>query len=59
VATRLPIGLVREGGWGDTSVIVAGRPMTEVFTGQHFDGGTLRLSQLLGRYPVALLIPSE
>ena len=59
VATRLPIGLVREGGWGDTSVIVAGRPMTDVFTGQHFDGGTLRLSQLLGRYPVALLIPSE
>jgi len=59
VATRLPIGLVRGDGWGDTSVIVAGRPMTDVFTGQHFDGGTLRLSELLERYPVALLVPSE
>jgi (1->4)-alpha-D-glucan 1-alpha-D-glucosylmutase len=59
VATRLPIGLAREGGWGDTSVIVAGRPVTDVFTGQHFDGGTLRLSELLERYPVALLVPSE
>ena len=59
VATRLPIGLARRGGWGDTSVIVAGRPVTEVFTGQHFDGGTLRLSVLLERYPVALLVPSE
>ena len=59
VATRLPIGLVRHGGWGDTSVIVAGRPMTDVFTGRHFDGGTLRLSEVLERYPVALLVPSE
>ncbi len=59
VATRLPIGLVRHGGWGDTSVIVAGRPVTDVFTGQHFDGGTLRLSEVLERYPVALLVPSE
>ena len=59
VATRLPIGLVRHGGWGDTSVIVAGRPVTDVFTGRHFDGGTLRLSEVLERYPVALLVPSE
>ena len=59
VATRLPIGLVRHGGWGATSVIVAGRPVTDVFTGRHFDGGTLRLSEVLERYPVALLVPSE
>ncbi|QNE47268.1 malto-oligosyltrehalose synthase [Glaciihabitans sp. INWT7] len=59
IATRLPIGLDREGGWGDTSVIVAGRPVTDVFTGRQFEGGTLLLSEALERYPVALLVPSE
>ncbi len=59
IATRLPIGLDREGGWGDTSVIVAGRPVTDVFTGRQFEGGTLLLSEVLERYPVALLVPSE
>jgi (1->4)-alpha-D-glucan 1-alpha-D-glucosylmutase len=59
IATRLPIGLARAGGWGDTSVIVAGRPVTDVFTGRQFEGGTLLLSELLERYPVALLVPSE
>jgi (1->4)-alpha-D-glucan 1-alpha-D-glucosylmutase len=59
VATRLPVGLAREGGWGDTSVIVAGRPVTDVFTGREFEGGTLLLSEVLERYPVALLVPSE
>ena len=59
VATRLPVGLARAGGWGDTTVIVAGRPVTDVFTGRTFEGGTLLLSEVLERYPVALLIPNE
>ncbi|MHC5795730.1 malto-oligosyltrehalose synthase [Lacisediminihabitans sp. FW035] len=59
LATRLPIGLTRAGGWGDTSVIVAGRPVTDLFTGRQFEGGTLLLSEVLERYPVALLVPSE
>ena len=59
IATRLPVRLARAGGWGDTSVIVAGRPVTDAFTGRQFEGGTLLLSEVLGRYPVALLIPSE
>ena len=59
VATRLPVGLARGGGWGDTSVIVARRPVTDVFTGRTFGGGTVLLSEVLERYPVALLIPSE
>ena len=59
LATRLPIGLARAGGWGDTSVIVAGHPVTDVFTGRSFEGGTLRLSEVFERYPVALLIPNE
>ena len=59
VATRLPIGLARSGGWGDTSIIVAGRPLVDILTGRAFDGGSLLLSEVLERYPVALLIPSE
>lgn len=59
VATRLPIGLARSGGWGDTSIIVAGRPLVDILTGRVFDGGSLLLSAVLERYPVALLIPSE
>ena len=59
VATRLPVGLARGGGWGDTSVIIARRPVTDVFTGRTFGGGTVLLSEVLERYPVALLIPSE
>ena len=59
LATRLPIGLAHADGWGDTFVIVAGRPVTDVFTGRHFEGGTLLLSEVLERYPVALLVPSE
>ena len=59
VATRLPVGLARGGSWGDTSVIIARRPVTDVFTGRTFGGGTVLLSEVLERYPVALLIPSE
>ncbi|MBG6107143.1 malto-oligosyltrehalose synthase [Frigoribacterium sp. CG_9.8] len=59
VATRLPIGLARNGGWGDTSLIVPGRRVTDVFTGRIFDSNTLLLSELLARYPVALLVPSD
>jgi (1->4)-alpha-D-glucan 1-alpha-D-glucosylmutase len=57
VATRLPVGLERAGGWGDTSIIIAGRPVTDVLTGAEFDGGTMPLASLLSKYPVALLVP--
>jgi (1->4)-alpha-D-glucan 1-alpha-D-glucosylmutase len=59
VATRLPVGLERAGGWGDTSIIVAGRPLVDVLTGREFEGGSLPLGEVFTRYPVALLIPSE
>jgi len=58
VATRLPVGLDRAGGWGDTTVILAGRPVVDVISGREFDGGTIALSELLDRYPVALLVPT-
>jgi len=59
VATRLPVGLYRAGGWGDTTVILAGRPVVDVITGRVFGGGTIALSDLLARYPVALLVPTD
>ena len=58
VATRLPVGLAASGGWGDTTIVLAGRPVTDVITGRRFDGGTLALADLLDRYPVALLVPT-
>jgi (1->4)-alpha-D-glucan 1-alpha-D-glucosylmutase len=58
VATRLPVRLAARGGWGDTVL-----PLPEGTTDWHdvitdtaVDGAAPRLGQLLGRYPVALLV---
>ncbi len=59
VATRLPLGLAAAGGWSDTSIVVAGRTLVDVITGRTIEGGTVTLSDLLNRYPVALLAPLE
>ena len=59
VATRLPLGLRRRGGWDDTSIELAGRPVTDLISDRRFDGGTLRLAELLDQYPVALLVPTD
>ncbi len=59
VATRLPLGLADAGGWGDTTIVLAGRRVVDVLTRREFDGGVLPLAGLLDRYPVALLIPAE
>ncbi|HEX2316626.1 MAG TPA: malto-oligosyltrehalose synthase [Thermomonospora sp.] len=56
VATRLPVGLERRGGWGDTALDLDGT-WRDVLTGAvHHD---LRLAGLLSRLPVALLVPGE
>jgi (1->4)-alpha-D-glucan 1-alpha-D-glucosylmutase len=57
VATRLPIGLERAGGWRDTVLpLPVGRgPWTDVLTGREHSGRT-ELGGLLARYPVALLV---
>jgi (1->4)-alpha-D-glucan 1-alpha-D-glucosylmutase len=52
VATRLPVGLA-ERGWGDTELVLPAGTWTEVLTGQQ---ASPRLSELLGTYPVALLV---
>ncbi|MFC6619252.1 malto-oligosyltrehalose synthase [Deinococcus radiophilus] len=54
VATRLPVGLARQGGWGDTALILPEGEYEEVLTHRPF-GGTVLLRDLLDHYPVALL----
>ncbi|MBW4040688.1 MAG: malto-oligosyltrehalose synthase [Acidobacteria bacterium] len=56
LATRLPVRLAEHGGWGDTTVDVGSAPVIDVLTGREFQGGELRVSDLLEHYPVALLI---
>jgi (1->4)-alpha-D-glucan 1-alpha-D-glucosylmutase len=55
VATRLPVGLERRGGWGETTFPLASGTWTDALTGQGFDGDDVRLADLLATYPVALL----
>jgi (1->4)-alpha-D-glucan 1-alpha-D-glucosylmutase len=56
VATRLPVGLSRHGGWGDTALSLDGHSWTEVFTNTSYGGNRLAVSELLYTYPVALLV---
>ncbi|WP_433393391.1 malto-oligosyltrehalose synthase [Micromonospora sp. KLBMP9576] len=58
VATRLPLGLARAGGWGDTTLSLPVHEMTDVFTGRVHGGGQTPLADLLATYPVALLAPT-
>lgn len=55
VATRLPVGLQRRGGWGATTVTLPAGRWTDVLTGAGHDGGPQPLATLLATYPVALL----
>ena len=59
VATRLPVGLEARGGWGDTVVLLPTRTVTDVITNRCYEGGALRLADLLHKYPVALLAVQE
>jgi (1->4)-alpha-D-glucan 1-alpha-D-glucosylmutase len=58
VGTRLSLGL-GEQGWGDTELVLPGHPLVDVLTGRHFEGGPVKLAELLAVYPVALLAPLE
>jgi (1->4)-alpha-D-glucan 1-alpha-D-glucosylmutase len=53
VATRLPLGLARRGGWGDTTLPLPDGVWQDALTGSRVTGPLLR--DLLGTYPVALL----
>ncbi|MCD2195515.1 malto-oligosyltrehalose synthase [Actinomycetospora endophytica] len=58
VATRLPAGLEADGGWRDTVLPLPGgaADWTDMVTGTPVEGSAPRLSDLLARYPVALLV---
>ncbi|MCA2214802.1 malto-oligosyltrehalose synthase [Jidongwangia harbinensis] len=56
VATRLPVGLSRHGGWHDTTLTLDGHTWTEVFTNTSYGGNRLAVAELLHSYPVALLV---
>ena len=54
LATRLPVTLATNGGWGDTTVDLGG-PVLDVLTGRRHDGRT-PVADLLAALPVALLV---
>ncbi len=67
VATRLPIGLSRHGGWADTVLELPPGEWQDALTGNSvrvadhgsggvIPGGAVRVGDVLGRYPVALLL---
>jgi (1->4)-alpha-D-glucan 1-alpha-D-glucosylmutase len=55
VATRLPVGLAARDGWGETTLSLPESGWADAFTGLSASG-TVRLADLLARYPVALLL---
>ncbi|QCB96769.1 malto-oligosyltrehalose synthase [Arthrobacter sp. PAMC25564] len=57
LATRLPRGLERQGGWQDTAIRLAAE-MKDELTGNTFGPGTVEVGELLRDYPVALLAPT-
>ncbi|GAA3397108.1 malto-oligosyltrehalose synthase [Cryptosporangium minutisporangium] len=58
VATRLPVGLERRGGWGDTVLALPDGDWKDALTGATYSAGAdgpVGLVDILFRYPVALL----
>jgi (1->4)-alpha-D-glucan 1-alpha-D-glucosylmutase len=58
VATRLPAGLRRVGGWADTVLPLPDGHWLDVLTGASHAGPRLRMSAVTERLPVALLVPA-
>ncbi|AAT88273.1 maltooligosyl trehalose synthase [Leifsonia xyli subsp. xyli] len=54
LATRLPAGLERAGGWGETTVELGDELLRDELTGREHCG-RVRVAAILSRYPVALL----
>ena len=65
MATRLPVGLRRRGGWADTALPLPAKPpipakgWVDVLTGSRYSGQRVPVSELTRRLPVALLAPEE
>jgi (1->4)-alpha-D-glucan 1-alpha-D-glucosylmutase len=58
VATRLPVGLRRRGGWQDTALPLPGGAWANLLTGTVHRGPAIPMTELTGRLPVALLVRS-
>jgi malto-oligosyltrehalose synthase len=56
VATRLPAGVRKHGGWGNTTLELPRGDWQDVLTGARHVGGTHLLAALTHRLPVALLV---
>jgi (1->4)-alpha-D-glucan 1-alpha-D-glucosylmutase len=56
LATRLPAGLDRAGGWQDTTVELPTGAWVDELTRHRFNGGVIPVADLLDTYPVALLV---
>ncbi len=54
LSTRLPVALTEAGGWGETTVDLSDGTWTDVLTHRQVTG-TVRVSELLDAFPVALL----
>jgi malto-oligosyltrehalose synthase len=59
VATRLPVGLRRRGGWQDTTLPLPGGAWANLLTGIVHRGPAIPMTELTGRLPVALLVPEH
>jgi (1->4)-alpha-D-glucan 1-alpha-D-glucosylmutase len=55
LVTRLPVGFVRRGGWGETNITLPWNA-ANALTGQVYRAGPVPVADLLWRYPVALLL---
>ncbi|QGG96303.1 malto-oligosyltrehalose synthase [Actinomarinicola tropica] len=55
VVPRLPLGLEAAGGWQDTTVELPEGSWWDELGERRWDGGSIRLADLLERFPVALL----
>ncbi|WP_278045279.1 malto-oligosyltrehalose synthase [Actinomadura roseirufa] len=58
LATRLPMGLERRGGWAGTQVELGGQGWRDVLSGAEHEGSVLDAGAVFERLPVALLVPS-
>jgi (1->4)-alpha-D-glucan 1-alpha-D-glucosylmutase len=58
VATRLPVGLDRRGGWGEAQLPLPDGVYRDALSDTRHEG-CVPLSDLLARYPVALLMPER
>ena len=56
VATRLPVGLRRRGGWQDTALPLPAGAWADLLTGAVYRGAAVPSTALTGRRPVALLV---